>query len=208
MRSGARIVTISALLLSVACVMILHLLRSDLPPAAHRLSEYANGPYGWVMTLAFVALGCGLMGVGVTVWAGRRDRLGWTILVTASVAAAGTFLSGAYRTAGSDSSKVLHSRASAVAVLAAVALALLYSIPAARHRPGARTDPVGAGLALTAAALALVSPLLHHTAWTGLSQRLLWIALTTWLLRAAWRGLEASKEWPETSASELPAHRT
>jgi hypothetical protein len=27
----------------------------DLQPAGHRLSEYANGPYGWMMTVAFVA---------------------------------------------------------------------------------------------------------------------------------------------------------
>jgi hypothetical protein len=194
---GARILTISALLLSLASVAILHLVRSDLPPAAHRLSEYANGPYGWMMTMAFLALGCGLMGLGVILWAGRRGGVAWAVLATASLAAAGTILSGAFRTAGSDTSEAVHSRASAVAVIAVVALTLLYSIPIGRHRPGSRADPVGAGLALLAAALALVSPVLHQTTWTGLSQRLLWITVTTWLLRAAWR----ATSWSRAEAS-------
>ena len=38
----------------------------------------------------------------------------------------------------------------------------------------------------SAAALAVMSPVRHHTRWTGLNQRLLWIVLITWLLRAAW----------------------
>lgn len=37
------------------------------------------------------------------------------------------------------------------------------------------------------AALAVMSPVWHHTRWTGLSQRLLWIALIAWLLRTVWQ---------------------
>ena len=41
--------TISVVLLSLglACVVALHVLRPDLGPAGHRISEYAIGPYGY-----------------------------------------------------------------------------------------------------------------------------------------------------------------
>lgn len=57
--------TIALLLWATACVVALHLLRSDLDPVGHRLSEYANGPYGYLMTTAFVALGGALLTMAV-----------------------------------------------------------------------------------------------------------------------------------------------
>jgi len=36
-------------------ILLLHILKNDLVPAAHMLSEYAIGPYGWVMQAAFFA---------------------------------------------------------------------------------------------------------------------------------------------------------
>jgi hypothetical protein len=187
MSHRTRIVTISAVLCSIICVAILHIVRADLSPLSHRLSEYANGKYGWMMTAAFVTLGGGVMVLGVTIWARRGPAKGrWIILATAIMAAVGTLLSGVFRTGDSDFSEAIHSRASALAVVAIVALALTSSIPFADRNARAPLDFVGAGLAVTSAVLTLVSPALHNTRWTGLSQRLLWIALVTWLLRTAW----------------------
>jgi hypothetical protein len=164
---------------------MLHIVRSDLPPAAHRLSEYANGPYGWLMTMSFIALGCGLMAMTVIFGVGRRrDIVARAIPAAAFLAGVATIASGIFKTGASGDSEVLHSRASAVAVVAVVALALMHSRPLNRHQGH---DLIGASLALVALGLVLMSPLLHHTRWTGLSQRLLWIVLLTWLLRAAWR---------------------
>jgi len=163
--------------------------RTDLSPLSDRLSEYANGSYGWLMAAAFIALACGITALGIGIWAWRgRDRRAWVILSTALLASVGTILSALFRTGASDLSETIHSRASAVAVVSVVALALIHSAPFARDRSGAASDPVGAVIALTAAALVVISPVLHHTRWTGLSQRLLWIAVTTWLLRTAWLG--------------------
>jgi hypothetical membrane protein len=187
---------VAGLLSSITCVTILHTVRTDLSPLSHRLSEYAVGPYGWMMTAAFITLGCGVMALGIALWAEkRRDEGAWIFLAIALLAAVGTILSGVFRTGASDISEAIHSRASAIAVVAVVALALAYSVSLARRRPSAASDPVGAGLAVTAAALAVMSPVWHHTRWTGLSQRLLWIALITWLLRAAWeRGPQLDEE--------------
>jgi len=187
MSNRTRIVTISGVLCSIICVAVLHLVRTDLSPLSTRLSEYANGPFGWLMATAFVTLACGIAALGFGLWNGKgRDRRAWIILSASGLAAAGTMLSGMFRTGASDISETIHSRASAVAVMSIVALALVHSAPFARDKSGAVSDPVGAGIALAAAVLVVISPVLHHTRWTGLSQRLLWIAVTIWLLRTAW----------------------
>jgi len=190
-----RIFTNFVVLCSITCVAILHIVRAELNPVSHRLSEYANGPYGWMMTAAFITLGGGVMALGLTVWAGRgQDKHRWIILATALLAAVGTLLSGMFKTGDSDFSELVHSRASAVAVVAMVALALTSSVPFERRAVHPQRDPVGAGLALTAAVLTLISPALHHTRWTGLSQRLLWVALLTWLLRTVWQYRSAPEQ--------------
>lgn len=182
----ARIVTIGGSLCSVACVAILHVVRTDLPPVSHRLSEYANGPHGWIMTMAFVSLSCGLVALGLDLWPGKgREGITWAIATTAFLAAAGSFISAAFPTGISGASEAIHSGTSSLSVVAVVALALAYSILPARYRPVATSDRVAKSLALAAAALAVTSPVLHHTRWTGLSQRILWIAAIAWLLRVA-----------------------
>ena len=63
----------------------LHLLPTGFNPVTHELSDYANGPYGWLMTVGFLGLGLGSL-LLVCVGAVRegllrmRDRLaaaGW-----------------------------------------------------------------------------------------------------------------------------------
>lgn len=58
-RSAAPLAATAALALSlgfVGLVAALHVVRSDLAPQAHVLSEYALGPTGWLMASAFFAL--------------------------------------------------------------------------------------------------------------------------------------------------------
>jgi hypothetical protein len=40
-------------------------------------------------------------------------------------------------------------------------------------------------LALLGAILGALSPFLHHSSWTGVSQRLLWLTLLAWLILTA-----------------------
>ena len=186
MNHRARTVTIVGVLSSLVLVAALHFTRTDLAPASHRLSEYANGSYGWMMTSAFISLSCGLLAFGFDLWVRpERNAVDRLCIAAVAVAAVGTMLSGAFRTGGSDLAETVHSRASAIAVVALVTLALGYSIlRASRSR---EPDRVEATLAVIAGVLTLLSPVFHHTPWTGLSQRLLWIVLLAWLLRATSR---------------------
>jgi hypothetical protein len=145
-----------------------------------------------------VAVGGGLIVLGVLLRSERpEDPVVWTIPALSFLAGVGSFVSGIFRTNVSDTGEFVHSRASAMATLALVVLCLAYSIRAALHKPDAAPDTRGTTLAQTAATLAAISPLLLDTRWTGLSQRLLWIALLAWLLRTAWHhpSLRKSEAW-------------
>ena len=59
--------SLGVLILAAACVggvVVLHLGRPDLDPLSHVLSEYANGPFGAVMTAVFYAVGAACLALG------------------------------------------------------------------------------------------------------------------------------------------------
>ena len=47
--------TIGAAAVALGALAILHLVRPDLEPSSHMISEYAIGPHGYLMTLSFAA---------------------------------------------------------------------------------------------------------------------------------------------------------
>src|SRR5512145_1170555 len=70
-------------------LLLMHVLRPDLSPPSHMISEYAVGPFGWLMQTVFVglSLGCaalllGLLRNGPT---SIGARLGVSLLAIASV---------------------------------------------------------------------------------------------------------------------------
>lgn len=192
MRRAARAVSLAGLLCSLACVAVLHVVRPDLSVAAHRLSEYANGAYGWLMSTAFVALSIALAALGI-LWAPNRSKKnGWILSSLAFLSAICVGVSAAFETGFPGTSETIHSRASGLATVAIVILALAYTMPTVLSRRNAPFDPVAAGIAVAAAVLLGISSLLHETRWTGIGQRALWISLIAWLMRVTIR--DAHKE--------------
>ena len=196
MTAPARLRTVSIALVSIgaACVLALHVLRRDLPPMDHRLSEYANGRWGFLMTAAFVAIGAGLVAFGFAI---RPPRRPLPVVVTAAGAAmvtAGIFRTGPDRVGAA--SDAIHSRASALATLALIGVAVTCAVARQRRLRSWRPDVAGL-LAAAAGVLGALSPLLHRTAWTGLSQRLLWLTLVTWVIVTAWPGHPGRASGPD-----------
>lgn len=186
MASLLRIASLGLLAFGMACVVALHALRTDLEPAGHRISEYAIGPYGSVMTVGFFAIGAALVALAWPV-AASRGRWSRAVAAAFAVAGAGMVISGIYPTDPGRSGPAAdnaHSRASLVATLALLGAALVWSL--LQERPRWRLD-ISSALAVAATLLAAISPLLHHSMITGISQRLLWLTLLTWVAVAAWR---------------------
>ena len=69
-------------------VALMHVLRSDLNPARHTISEYAVGPYGWVQATNFVAAGVATacLAAGLRLSLERPGRLGPVLLGAWAVA--------------------------------------------------------------------------------------------------------------------------
>lgn len=52
-------VAIACFAYATLALLLMHVLRPDYAPASHMISDYAVGPYGWVMTTTFLAMSCG-----------------------------------------------------------------------------------------------------------------------------------------------------
>lgn len=72
----------------VAGVALMHVLRPDLDPATHTISEYALGRFGWVQATNFVAAGVGTACLALALWRAleRPGRIGPALLGVWAVA--------------------------------------------------------------------------------------------------------------------------
>jgi hypothetical membrane protein len=175
------------LVLAVAGVVVaLHVVRSDLDPLAHRLSDYANGEHGWLMAVAFALMAAAALVLApIVAAAGRTGRRRRAIRAAMVVAAIGLAAAGVFRTGAPEAgalSDQLHALTSSAAAIALVTAAVL----SGRRLLGA-----------LAVALLVTSPLLHRSAVAGLDQRMLWAVVLTWLLTGATASGPATR----------PAHR-
>jgi hypothetical protein len=172
----------AAVLVGAGAVLALHRLRPDLAPASHRLSEYAVGSWGWLMTLSFAAMATG-------VWLLRRalppDTRLRPVRALLAVTAAGLMLSALFRTDVTDPNaarETVHTLASGGALLSLVAAAV-WTVTLGREAIGWRRARVPAAGATSLAVLGVViSPATHDGPWTGVVQRLSYVALVVWML--------------------------
>jgi len=172
----------AATLVAAAAVLALHVLRRDLEPASHRLSEYAIGPWGWLMTSAFAAL-------AVALWLLRRalppaapSRYVRALLTIATI---GFVLSAVFPTDPTRPDalrETVHTVASTGGLVALTAAAL-WTVTRGTGAIGWRRAHGPAGAAAAVATLGvLIGPLVHDSPWTGAVQRVVGLALTAWLL--------------------------
>ncbi len=166
------------------------MLPNGLGPVGDRLSEYANGEFGWLMTVAFVTLGLGMVALALGLRSVNGSGLrAWLIPAAIAVAGVGMIVAGVYPTdpfGAETAAEAIHSRASGLASLLLIGAVCASSVE--RGPGGLRPErgPAGA-LAVASVALGCLSPILHDTRWSGLGQRLLWATLMGWLLLTAWR---------------------
>lgn len=169
-------------LVAAVVVLALHALRGDLEPASHRLSEYATGPWGWLMTSAFAALAVALWLLGRALPTAVALR---PVRALLTIAAIGFALSAVFPTDPTRPDAVretLHTVASTGA-LVALTVSALWTVTLGGGAIRLRRARGPAGIATVIATLGvLISPLVHDGPWTGAVQRVVCLALTAWLL--------------------------
>jgi len=90
--------TVSAGIAFIILLGFLHVLKPELDPAWSVVSEYQLGAYGWVMTLAFLALAASCALGSVALWPYVTELSGRLGLVLVIVAGAGAFLAAVFTT--------------------------------------------------------------------------------------------------------------
>jgi hypothetical protein len=94
--SGARI-GLAAAGFFVATVLVMHVVQRDLNPLDYFLSQYANGRGGWLMALALIVFGLGVLGIAAGLYRtfepGSRGKIGIILfgLFGAGLVVAGIF---------------------------------------------------------------------------------------------------------------------
>ena len=174
---------------SMAAVVALHVLRPDLDPVRRRLSEYAVGRFGGLMTAAFVLLGLGLYALSRGVRAAGATTPATRVLrVLLSIAAIGMIVSGVFETRPVTPPgwrEIVHSRASALAFVALITAAVWTATVAREVVAWGATRGVADAVAAIATLGAVIGPLAHDGPWAGMVQRMSYVAVLCWLLLAA-----------------------
>ncbi len=89
----------AGLALFVAVVLALHGLRGNLNPAEHTISEYSLGRDGWLMRVAFAALGIAVLSTATSLFLRFRISRLWRFsLLLLGCTAVGLFLDAGYNT--------------------------------------------------------------------------------------------------------------
>jgi hypothetical protein len=177
----------TAFVASTTAVVLLHVLRPDLDPVRRRLSEYAVGRFGGLMTAAFVLFGCGLCALSRAVRpADATTPTLQALQVLLGIAGVGMILSGIFETQiGSPVTawrEIVHSQASALAFVALVAAAVLTATAARGAMAWGPWRVAADAITVVATLSAAISPITHDGPWAGLVQRVSYLAVLCWLL--------------------------
>lgn len=184
--------------------MVLHLLKRELDPSWHMVSEYALGRHGWAMTLCFFLLALGCVTSVFAIWPFTQTAPGRIGLVLLCCAAAGLALASAFPTdpiavnpATASREARLHGLAVMVGVPTLTMASLLISFTVARQPmwAGARLPLLGfahltwISLILTVAVVAIWMP--RHGGFgprvpVGWPNRLMFVAYFGWLGSLSW----------------------
>jgi hypothetical protein len=172
----------------VVAVLALHVLQ---PGNDQAISTYAVGPYGALMTAAFLALGCGswalVLSIPRILAPAARSRIGLVLLATA---ATGTLLSAVFRTdppgAAQTTTGMLHEQVGLVTFVCLVIGILLFSLRFKGDPRWPAIPRVSLALALVALVLFLFTFATNAVdgldGWFGIAQRLFIATVLAWQL--------------------------
>jgi hypothetical membrane protein len=146
---------IAAIVLYQTLLAVLIVLRPDLDPSWHTISEWVFGPYGWLMTTAFFVSALAYLALFVALREEVRGRAGKVGRVFLAICAVGTIGVGLFETDSLappvvvTTTGILHTTFGGVALLLLPFAALLLNLDRARHHSasaGTRRTLLATGL--------------------------------------------------------------
>ena len=191
-------------------LVALHFLRADYDPVTQNVSQYAVGPYGYLMTAAFFILGPAVIALAIGLFEGVTPppRLGCLALGTAGLCVVLVgFLRVDPKPGAMPMSETIHNSAfmasfffTLVAMLALTARFKVDSSWRLRHR-------ISLVLSVAAVLGLLLFIALFDTDWRGLVQRGCIVTTLSWLLLLSARLWSIASAESEREASSAPASK-
>jgi len=185
------ILAIASFTYFVVAVSVLQVLRSDYNPMSHFISDYAVGPYGEIMTSAFMSLSLGALCLFVgLVGLGPKTVFFRVSLLFLAVFVPGSFVAALFPTdldgAPSTTHGMIHDIDATINFISLIAAIVLFSIGFsfdARWRPfRARALLIAVGVVTAFAIMFLIINSHYLLTFGGLANKLLASLLLIWLL--------------------------
>jgi len=107
---------------SLVLLLILHILSPEFDPAWHMVSEYANGSYGWVLSLFFAFWGISTWALAFAIWSQVQTKAGKVGLYFLVAAGIGELMGGLF-----DINHPLHDSSGMIAIPSLAIAAMLIS---------------------------------------------------------------------------------
>ena len=171
-------------------LVALHFLRADLDPAAETVSQYAIGPYGYVMTIALLVLGLGVLALAqALIWGvASPSRLGSQLLRLAAISLFAMVVFPTNHDPGPMSqSEFIHNSAFGVSFGATIGSMFALTHQFSQDPRWRSYWPVSSVLWLAAMAGFVAVNGTLHTPWIGVAQRISVAIVLSWLLLTAFR---------------------
>lgn len=176
---------------AIIALLSLHVLRADLSPATHMISEYAVGDHGWVMTLCFYTFSIASLALVGALATRVRGVVGWLGLVALVVAAVGLAIGGHFPMdpTTNDPARMSHSgQMHGMGFMLGVPgelLAVLLLTLHLRSQLAWKGRPLGWLAAATWLSVAVMAPLLMTGGAFGIPNRTFMLAYGGWMIVVA-----------------------
>jgi hypothetical protein len=201
---------IAAAAAAILLLASLHMLSPEFDPSWRMVSEYANGHYGWVLSLMFAAWAVSSWALAIALWSQPRTRPLTIGLVSLALAGVGEAMAAVFDL----NHDTLHALAGAMGILGLPVAALVISVHLGRTGPWAvakRTllwtaHLTWVSLALLAASFALLVATFRRVAGglpaqappvlppgvialVGWANRFLVVVYCVWVIAVAWQAI-------------------
>ena len=132
----AATIAIGATLVSLAALLLLHVMSPEFAPSWRMVSEYANGRYPWLLTLMFIGWAVSSFALIAALWPFSTTTLGKVGLVFLALAGVGQTMGGLF-----DINHKLHGPAAMIGIPSLCIAAVLLTMALSR-RAGVAAPPV------------------------------------------------------------------
>lgn len=217
---------IAATVVVLLLLASLHVLSPEFDPSWRMVSEYANGHYGWVLSLMFAAWAVSSWALAFTIWSQVRTIPGKIGLVFLTLAGVGEAMAAVF----DINHDVLHSVAGALGILGLPIAAMLISVGLSHTQPWSvakkallwTANLTWVSVVLLAATFALLIATFTQAggdtaaggkvpvlppgviAFVGWANRFLIVVYCVWVMTAAWQAIKLRGQRSRPVLTEQP----